>query len=55
MTDPRHQMHHLMRALANLALAIFLVMAVIAVSALTVQLLEKPKLQNKCPITKGQP
>jgi hypothetical protein len=32
-----------------LALAIFLVLAVIAVSALTVQLLEKPKLQSQCP------
>ena len=49
MTDPRHHRHHLMRALANLALAIFLVLAVIAVSGLTVQLLEKPKLQSNCP------
>ena len=57
MTDPRHHRHdlmrayrrHLMRALANLALAIFLVMSVIAVSGLTVQLLEKPKLQSNCP------
>jgi len=57
MTDTRHHQHdlmrayrhHLMRALANLALAIFLVLAVIAVSALTVQLLEKPKLQSQCP------
>ena len=55
MTDPRHQMHHLMRALIYLILSIFLVLAVIGVSALTVQLLEKPKLQNNCPITKGQP
>jgi hypothetical protein len=36
-------------------LAIFMVLAVIGVSALTVQLLEKPKLQSNCPITKGQP
>ena len=57
MTDTRHHRHdlmrayrhHLMRALANLALAIFLVLAVIAVSALTVQLLEKPKLKSQCP------
>jgi hypothetical protein len=38
-----------MRALANLALAIFLVLSVIAVSGLTVQMLEKPKLQSNCP------
>jgi hypothetical protein len=36
-------------------LAIFMVLAVIGVSALTVHLLEKPKLQSNCPITKGQP
>jgi hypothetical protein len=36
-------------------LAIFLVLAVIAVSALTVHLLEKPNLQSNCSITKGQP
>ena len=36
-------------------LAIFMVLAVIAVSALTVHLLEKHKLQNNCLITKGQP
>jgi hypothetical protein len=35
-------------------LAIFMVMAVIAVSALTVTLMEKPKLQSNCQITKGQ-
>jgi hypothetical protein len=55
MTDPRHYRPNLMRALANLVLAIFLVLAVIGVSALTVQLLEKPKLQNNCLIMKGQP
>ena len=49
MTDPRHQMHHLMRALIYLILSILMVLAVIAVSALTVQLLEKPKLQSNCP------
>jgi hypothetical protein len=38
-----------------LALSVLMVLAVIAVSALTVNLLEKPKLQNNCPITKGQP
>jgi hypothetical protein len=32
-----------------LALSVFTVIAVIAVSALTVQLLEKPKLQSQCP------
>ena len=55
MTDPRHQRHHLMRALIYLILSIFLVLAVIGVSALTVHLLEKPNLQSNCPITKGQP
>ena len=49
MTDPRHQMHHLWRALIYLFLSILMVLAVIAVSALTVQLLEKPKLQSQCP------
>ena len=49
MTDPRHHRHHLMRALIYLILSILMVLAVIAVSALTVQLLEKPKLQSNCP------
>jgi hypothetical protein len=49
MTDPRHYTHHLTRALVNCAIAIGLVLAVIAVSALTVHLLEKPKLQSNCP------
>ncbi len=49
MTDPRHQMHHSIRALIYLILSILLVLAVIAVSALTVHLLEKPKLQSNCP------
>jgi hypothetical protein len=49
MTDPRHYRHHLVRALVNCALAIVLVLAVIAVSGLTVTMLEKPKLQSQCP------
>ena len=49
MTDPRHHRHHLMRSMVYLALSVFTVIAVIAVSALTVQLLEKPKLQSQCP------
>ena len=49
MTTARHHTHHLLRALVNCALAILLVLAVIAVSSLTVQLLEKPKLQSQCP------
>jgi hypothetical protein len=36
-------------------LAIFMVLAVIGVSALTVQLLEKPKLKSNCSTTEGQP
>jgi hypothetical protein len=35
--------------LKYLAVAMLMVMAVIAVSGLTVQLLEKPKLQSNCP------
>jgi len=37
------------RILISFALAILLVLAVIAVSAITVQLLEKPKLRSTCP------
>ena len=48
MMTPHHHTH-LLRALVNCALAILLVLAVIAVSGLTVQLLEKPKLQSQCP------
>jgi hypothetical protein len=36
-------------------LAIFMVMAVIAVSGLTITLMEKPKLQSNCQITKDHP
>ncbi len=39
----------LTKACSDCALAILLVLAVIAVSGLTVQLLEKPKLQSQCP------
>lgn len=49
MMTPNHHTHHLLRALADCALAIFLVLSMIAVSGLTVTLLEKPKLQSQCP------
>ena len=46
MTDNRR---HLVRAMVYLAMSILMVLAVIAVSGLTVKLMEKPKLQSHCP------
>jgi hypothetical protein len=55
MIDYQRIMRHIKRVMIYLALSVLTVMAVIAVSALTVHLLEKPNLQSNCPITKGQP
>ena len=55
MIDYQRIIRHIKRVMIYLALSVFTVIAVIAVSALTVHLLEKPNLQSNCPITKGQP
>jgi hypothetical protein len=55
MIDYQRIIRHIKRVMIYLALSVFTVIAVIAVSALTVHLLEKPNLQSNCLITKGQP
>ena len=42
-------MKHTIINIGYLLLAIFIVMSVIAISGLTVIILEKPKLQSNCP------